>query len=79
MKQMKLSREAETLLNLCWVGNEPRSTTFLVGEKMIFNGIEFKPTEETYDELFEYQQHSIRPYKIEKFGKFVNLTGRKVN
>ncbi|MDP9675369.1 putative RNA methylase [Paenibacillus jamilae] len=76
---MNLSREAETLLSLCWVDNEPRSTTFLVGEKMIFNGIEFKPNEETYNELLEYQSSSPRPYKIEKFGKFVNLTGRKVN
>ncbi|MET3209642.1 UNVERIFIED_CONTAM: hypothetical protein ABIC26_002589 [Paenibacillus sp. PvR008] len=75
---MKLTKEAEILLNICWVDDEPRSTTFLVGEKTSFNGFEFKPTEETYDELVEFQQHSNRPYKIDKFGKFVNLTGRKV-
>ncbi|MGG1652248.1 hypothetical protein ABHN03_03870 [Paenibacillus sp. NRS-1775] len=75
---MNLSKEAETLLNICWVDNEPRSTTFLVGEKTNFNGVEFKPTEDTYNELVEFQSHSTRPYKIEKFGKFVNLTGRKV-
>lgn len=75
---MKLSSEAKTLLNICWVNDEPRSTTFLVGEKTSFNGIEFKPTEETYNELVEYQSYSDRPYKVEKFGKFVNITGRKV-
>ncbi|KAF6630664.1 MULTISPECIES: hypothetical protein [Paenibacillus] len=75
---MQLSHEAQTLLDICWVDGDPRSTTFIIGEKTNFKGTEFKPNEETYNELLEYQSSSPRPYKIEKFGKFVNLTGRKV-
>ncbi|MBE7896073.1 hypothetical protein G7L40_20765 [Paenibacillus polymyxa] len=42
---MQLSHEAQTLLDICWVDGDPRSTTFIIGEKTNFKGIEFKPNE----------------------------------
>lgn len=75
---MKLSHEAHTILSICWDGDEPRGTSFIIGDTYSFQGTEFKPTEDTYDELFSNQNKQPRPYKVLRFGKVVNVVGGRV-
>ena len=50
----------------------------MIGDTYNFRGTEFKATEETYDELFKNQELSNKPYKVIRFGKVVNVMGKKV-
>ncbi|WP_431785931.1 hypothetical protein [Paenibacillus lactis] len=75
---MKLSHAAHTVLSICWDGDEPRSTSFIIGDTYSFKGTEFKPTEDTYDELVKNQEMSNKPYKVVRFGKVVNVIGKRV-
>lgn len=75
---MKMSHAAHTILSVCWEGDEPRGTSFVIGDTYNFRGTEFKATEETYDELFKNQELTNKPYKVIRFGKVVNVMGKKV-
>ncbi|MGM1044732.1 MAG: hypothetical protein ACQEXX_01160 [Bacillota bacterium] len=75
---MKLSHEAHTILSICWDGDEPRGTTFVIGDTYNFKGVEFKTTEMTYEELLAHQEVSKRPFKIVRFGKVVNVIGKRL-
>lgn len=72
---MILSRETEIILSLCWKEKERASTTFIIGDKYRWKEQEFKPTENTYEELLEYQESGDKPIKIYRNEKYVNITG----
>ncbi|QWU14215.1 hypothetical protein [Paenibacillus sophorae] len=75
---MKLSEAAKTILSICWVNEKPRSTNFTIGEKYIWQGKEFKATEDTYEELVEYQEVTSKPFKMNRTGKSVVITGGRL-
>ncbi|MEK4006534.1 hypothetical protein [Paenibacillus sp. FSL H3-0333] len=72
---MKQSKEAEILLSLCWKNGQRASTTFIIGDKYTFEEKDFKPTENTYEELEQYRDSGDKPIKIYRNGNYVNITG----
>ncbi|WP_342423077.1 hypothetical protein [Paenibacillus sp. FSL E2-0178] len=72
---MKLSKEAEILLSLCWKNGQRASTTFIIGDRYTWEGKEFKPTENTYEELERYRENGEKQVKIYRNGNYVNITG----
>lgn len=75
---MKLSHAAHTILSICWEGEEPRGTSFVIGDTYNFRGTEFIATEDTYDELVLNQNKQPKSYKVMRFGKVVNVVGGRV-
>jgi hypothetical protein len=72
---MQLSKEAEIVLSLCWKNGQRASTTFIIGDKYKWEGKEFKPTENTYEELERYRENGEKQIKIYRNGNYVNITG----
>ncbi|QSF43369.1 hypothetical protein [Paenibacillus tianjinensis] len=77
---MKLSPDVQTILSLCWGENDERkSTSFIIDGKHEYitkDGLKFKPTNNTYEELVRYQEdENNRPIKLYRNGDYVNITG----
>jgi hypothetical protein len=76
----KLNSDIQAILSLCWGENdERRCTSFIVDGKHEYttrDGLSFKPTNNTYEELVKYQEDdNNRPIKLYRNGDFVNITG----
>ncbi|MNH66483.1 hypothetical protein D3C73_185140 [compost metagenome] len=76
---MKLSKAAEAVLSVCWENDQPRNTNFVIDNTYNVNGETIKTTEDTYEELVNYQPESSKPYKVERFGNTVNVMGGRLN
>lgn len=72
---MNWSKECLKLAELCWSGNEIRSTSVFVGQTYISDGIKYKITDSTYDELIEYQKVAEKKFSVFKNRSVINLIG----
>jgi hypothetical protein len=70
------SKETLKLAELCWSGKEARCTSAVVGETYHdAQGTKYKITENTYDELIDYQAKAPQKFKVRRYGKIINLIG----
>jgi hypothetical protein len=73
-----MSEEVKAILSLCWKGDQPMATNFIIGETYIHKDKKLTMTEDTYNELIEVQKEM--PIKIFRNNKLVNVVGlRKSN
>lgn len=65
----------QLILSFCWDGDNPRSTSFVIGNTYEHAGEKYKATEEVYEELLSYKEIAAKPIKLFRSGKIVNVTG----
>lgn len=75
---MKLSKAAQIIYDYIWVDGQPRGTSFIIGDTYNVDGVEFKTSENTYEELEKYREESSRPYRVIRTGKVVNVMGGRL-
>jgi hypothetical protein len=70
------SKETLKLAELCWSGNEIRSTNVVIGENYTdTDGTLYKIRENTYEELIHYQDRAEKKFKARRVGRVINLIG----
>ena len=76
---MKPSKIVEFIVSRCWSGEEIRSTSFVLNDTYVLEGVKYKLDEEVFDGLVSYQEHSLKPYSVTRIGndKVISITGKR--
>ena len=75
---MNWSKETLKLAEMCWNGDQIRSTSVRIGETYFDKeGNKYKIRQNTYDELVRYAEVAAKKFKIQRFGMVINLMGVK--